>query len=67
MGSNRPHANGLLNLKSSYYIKEFFNPKMYSLFIKNTCSSFTLVHVYMDDIIITGTDITTITNLKTYL
>ena len=39
----------------------------YSLFLMNSTSGFTIVAVYVDDIIITGADSSVISNLKQHL
>ena len=65
---SKPHATSTPNYHLCSLLVDYSQSDVdHSLFIRTQGSSFTVVLVYVDDIIITGNDLTVITNLKNFL
>lgn len=63
-----PQGSGQQNWLRNCLIRDILNQKnKYSLFLKKSGSHRTIVALYVDDIIIIGSEKSTITSLKSYL
>lgn len=65
MDLNKLLGSGILNLQNFLYPLVFFSPRMINHYLKNnTSTSFTVAHVYVDDVLMTGDSISDIEEAK---
>ena len=65
---SKPHATSTPNYHLCSFLVDYSQSDVdHSLFIRTQGSSFTVVLVYVDDLLIAGNDLTIITDLKTFL